>query len=147
MKQFIKSVALVAAGLVWLGFALIIGILLFQGRAEGGGLPILNLFGFDFLSLNIGLGFVHFVGFFAAAFLCFLVGIWLCTLGLSPEPAVQKAAAGINEKRLSLISRIFSKRMSQAQVSGLTCVCCGASVKEQVRLCPDCGWTQPGAKD
>jgi len=91
MMRFIKSTTMVIAGLCWLAFAGFFCVFLYHYLVGGAGLQV---FGFFLpVSSTTGLfGLVHFVGFVAAACLCFVIGAALFAYGTAPlqERADQK---------------------------------------------------------
>ena len=84
----IKSVLYFAAGLCWLLFAGGFALILIQYLTDG---AALQLFGYHQLSsITIGFGVRHVLGFAAAAFVCFAVGMLLCLHGLIPADVVEE---------------------------------------------------------
>ncbi len=79
MRSRFKGLVLVAAGLCWIAVALGIGLLLFQYVAGGAGLHVFGFFGPSSLTVSIGLA--HVVGFAAAGWLSFVIGVGLCAYG------------------------------------------------------------------
>jgi hypothetical protein len=85
VTRYIKSTVMVVAGALWLAIALLLGLFLFQYLIGGAGLQVFDfLFGVSPGTVLIGL--VHFVGFSAAACLCFVIGAGLCVHGLALAP-------------------------------------------------------------
>jgi hypothetical protein len=89
MSRYIKSTFLVFAGLCWIAFALLICIFLYGYLVGGAGLQVFG-FMFPVSSGTVLLGLVHFVGFSAAAFLSFVIGVGLCAYGVVPAPKPEK---------------------------------------------------------
>jgi hypothetical protein len=83
---------MVIAGLCWIVAALIILFFLFGYLAGGAGLQVFGFF-FDVSPASVVLGLVYFVGFAAAACLCFIVGAGLCAHGLVPAPEPEQKTA------------------------------------------------------
>ena len=83
MIRFIKSTMLVTAGLCWLAFAVLFWVLLYQYLVGGVGLQVFGFF-FPVSSTTVLFGLVHFVGFVAAACLCFVIGAGLFAYGIAP---------------------------------------------------------------
>jgi len=83
---------MIIAGACWIGFALLIGLFLFQYLSGGAGLQVFGFF-FSVSPATVMMGLVHFVGFVAAAFLCFVIGVGLCIHGLVPAPKSEKKMA------------------------------------------------------
>lgn len=88
MNRHIKNVLLVIAGFCWIAAAVVICLFLLRYLAEGAGLQV-----FDFLlplsSLTVITGVFHFIGFTAAACVCFAIGAGLIAWGVVP-PKVNK---------------------------------------------------------
>jgi hypothetical protein len=78
----LKSILLVSAGICWLLFAAVIGLVLIEYLTGGAGLQVLGLLGLSSLTVVLGLGQV--IGFAAAAGLCGIIGVGLCVHGLVP---------------------------------------------------------------
>ena len=85
MTRYLKSTLLVVVGLGWILMAIFTGLILFEYLVGGAGLQVFGFF-FAVSSTTILMGLVHFVGFAAAAFLCFVIGVGLCAHGLVPAP-------------------------------------------------------------
>ena len=81
MTRYIKSTMMIMAGLCWIGFALFICFFLFQYLSGGAGLQVFGFF-FPVSSGTVLIGMVHFIGFVAAACLCFTIGVGLCAYGM-----------------------------------------------------------------
>jgi hypothetical protein len=79
-----KNTMMVVAGICWVVFAVAIGMFLYRFLVTGAGLQSFVFFGFGVSPLNVLLGLAQFVGFAAAAVLCFVVGFGLCIHGLVP---------------------------------------------------------------
>src|SRR5262245_4707896 len=89
LPRVMKSAMMVVAGLCWLVVAFLICVFLFKYLASGGGLQVFgSLSGMSSPTVSVGL--VHFVGFMAAACLCFIIGVGLCAHGLCPGNDVNK---------------------------------------------------------
>jgi hypothetical protein len=73
---------LVIAGLCWIAFAVVICLFLYGYLVGGAGLQLFGFF-FPVSSTSILVGLVHFVGFAAAAFLCFTVGVGMLAYGVT----------------------------------------------------------------
>jgi hypothetical protein len=85
MMRFIKSTMMVIAGLCWLAFAVCFCVFLYQYLVGGAGLQVFGFF-FPASSTTVLFGLVHFVGFVAAACLCFVIGAALFAYGIAPVP-------------------------------------------------------------
>ena len=83
MSRYIKSTVLVIAGLCWIAFALFFCLFLYGYLLGGAGLQVFG-FMFPVSSTSILVGLVHFVGFSAAACLCFIIGLGLLAYGVTP---------------------------------------------------------------
>jgi len=92
MKE-IKSILLVAAGLCWLMFAAVIGLILVQYFGGGAGMQLFGFLGLGSLTVVLGLGQV--IGFVAAAFVCFAIGMLLCLHGLIPARASEETGSSV----------------------------------------------------
>ncbi|HEV2694597.1 MAG TPA: hypothetical protein VG347_17010 [Verrucomicrobiae bacterium] len=79
----IKNILLMAAGLCWLGLAAALGLFLIQYFTDGAGLQFFGVQLFSSLTIVLGLGQV--IGFAAATFVCFAIGMLLCLHGLVPS--------------------------------------------------------------
>jgi len=135
---------MVVGGACWLACALAVGLLLLQYLGEGAGLQAFGFFGLTASTTSVGLGLVHVVGLFAAACLCFVIGVGLCALGLVPAPEVPRATTVIQPGRVSFIRWLaVSRPWRQSRPSDLRCVRCSVSLAQIVHICPECGWTQP----
>ena len=147
MTRYIKSTIMVIAGLCWIGFAVFICLLLCGYLAGGAGLQVFGFF-FPVSSTTLLVGLVHFVGFSAAAFLSFAIGVGLCAHGVVPAPEPEKKTATQPRERFAFL-RHLSARVPAPEESGATlrCVCCRVALATPVHLCPDCGWTQPDYRD
>ena len=141
MMRSIKSTMLVAGGLCWLGFAVGFGFIVLQYLAGNAGWSVFGFFGVSAL-----ISMVHVIGFSAATFLCFTIGVGLCVHGIVPtsESPMQRAPV-FHWKRVS--SFIWGPTAEMQPDSGLEtahrCVRCRAALATPVHLCPECGWTQP----
>jgi hypothetical protein len=74
---------LVVAGLCWIAFAALSGLVLFQYLIGGAGLQVFGFF-FGVSSTSVLVGLVHFMGFTAGSCLCFVIGVGLCAHGFIP---------------------------------------------------------------
>lgn len=85
-----KRVLFVICGICWLMFGAGFVIFLFQYLAQGGGLqdlgPLRPTTGHPVTSGSLLAGLVHGVGLVLASVFCFLVGIGLCSYGLTSHP-------------------------------------------------------------
>jgi hypothetical protein len=134
---------MVVAGLCWIAFALVIGLFLFTYLVGGAGLQVFG-FLFGMSSTTVVIGLVHFVGFVAAACLCFVIGVGLCAHGLVPAPEPEKRTAPQPRERFAFLRRLIASMPThEAPEAALRCVCCRVALATPVHICPDCGWTQP----
>ena len=140
MTRYLKSTALVVIGLGCIVMALTIGLFLFEYLVGGAGLQVFG-FLFPVSSITVMTGLVQFVGFSAAACLCFVIGVGLCAHGLVPTPKPEKTAPPLKE-RFAFVRVLISSVRAESH-SGLRCVCCRVALVAPVHICPDCGWTQP----
>ena len=83
MTKYIKSTVLVIAGFCWIAFAAFFCLFLYSYLAGGAGLQVFG-FLFPVSSASILVGLAHFVGFSAAACLCFTIGVGLLAYGVTP---------------------------------------------------------------
>jgi hypothetical protein len=83
MTRYFKSTALVIGGVCWIAFAVLICVFLYGYLNDGAGLQVFGFF-LPPTSTTILVGLVHFVGFGAAAFLCFTIGVGLLAHGVVP---------------------------------------------------------------
>jgi hypothetical protein len=90
MKEY-KRILLVAAGVCWLLFAAVIGLILIQYFAGGAGMQVFGFLGISSLTVALEVG--HVIGFVAAAFVCFAIGMLLCLHGLIPAQTADEPAA------------------------------------------------------
>jgi hypothetical protein len=105
MTRLFKSAIAVIAGLACLMAALIIGFFGFQFLTGGAGAQTVGVLGVSPISASIGL--IYLAGFFAAAWLCFVIGVVLCAHGLvNIKP--NKPASG--QRRSSLSGEFSSAR-------------------------------------
>jgi hypothetical protein len=136
MSKVFTAGIFVVGGLLWFAFALVFGFIALQYLGEGGrgGLTL-----FSISSGSVMLGMVHLLGLLFASGLCFVIGIGLCAHGVVP-PVHKKV-----EWRLpaALILNPVLSRSASGRPLGLRCVCCEVILESSVRLCPECGWTQP----
>jgi hypothetical protein len=89
MTKYIKSTMMVIAGFCWLAAALFMCFFLFQYLGSGAGLQVFDFF-FPMSSPTVLIGLIHFLGFSAAAALCFVIGVGLCAHGFVPAPEIKK---------------------------------------------------------
>jgi len=83
---------MVGAGLLWLAFALLIGLFLFQSLVGGADIPIfVVIVGVSTMAI---VGVFQIVGFAAAASLCFIIGMGLCVYGFTPASKNELSAGG-----------------------------------------------------
>ena len=144
MTRYIKSTLLVIAGLCWIAFAVLICVFLYGYLVGGAGL---QAFGFLFpvSSGTVLVGLVHFVGFSAAAFLSFVIGVGLCALGVVPAPEHKKKTVAQPRERFAFVRRLsVCESPTEEPEAALRCVRCRVALATPVHICPDCGWTQPG---
>jgi hypothetical protein len=146
MTRYLRRIILLAAGLCWFAVALGIVVLLLDYVAGGAGLQVFGFFGVSSMSVTIGL--LHVVGFLAGAFLCFAIGAGFWAHGVVPLPKVQERGL-MQPKQLIVFLRhlVMRRRESERAVQGLRCVRCRAVLAAPVRICPECGWTQPPLRD
>lgn len=83
MSRYIKSTVLVIAGLCWIAFAVFLFLFLYGYLLDGAGLQVFG-FLFPVSSTSVLVGLVHFVGFSAAACLCFIIGVGMLAHGVTP---------------------------------------------------------------
>ena len=141
MTKYFKSTMMVMAGLCWLAFALLIGIFLYQYLSGGAGLQVFGFF-FPVSSGTVLIGLVHFLGFVAAAVLCFTIGVGLCVHGIFPAPE-RETVAQPTLRFAALRRLIVSGQTHEEPEASLRCVCCRCALATPVEICPECGWSQP----
>jgi hypothetical protein len=147
MTRYIKSTMMVIAGLCWIGFAVFICLFLCGYLVGGAGLQVFGFF-FPVSSTTLLVGLVHFVGFSAAAFLSFAIGVGLCARGVVPAPEPNKKRATQPRDRFAFLQHLrASVPAPEESAANLRCVRCRVALATPVHLCPDCGWTQPGYPD
>jgi hypothetical protein len=147
MRRFIKSTMMVTAGLCWIALAVFICLFLYGYLVGGAGLQLFGVF-FPFSSTTVLVGLVHFVGFSAAAFLSFAIGVCLCAHGVVPGPELEQKTVAPRRSHFAFFRRrIVSAPPSQVSAKTLCCVRCRVALATPVHLCPNCGWTQPGYHD
>ena len=134
---------MVIAGLCWIAFAVVICLFLYGYLLGGAGLQVFGFF-FPVSSTTVLVGLVHFVGFSAAAFLSFVIGVGLCAHGVVPAPEPEKKKVTQPRERFAFLRRL-SVCAPPPEESGaaLRCVRCRVALATPVHICPDCGWTQP----
>jgi hypothetical protein len=134
---------IVVAGLCWIAFAALICLFLYGYLVGGAGLQMFGFF-LPVSSTTLLAGLVHFVGFSAAAFLSFVIGVGLCAYGVVPAPESEKKAVTQPRERFAFLRRL-SACASSSEESGaaLRCLRCRVPLATPVHICPDCGWTQP----
>src|SRR6185312_14130488 len=94
-QAFMKRTMLLMGGMLWLCFAVGIGVFLVQYIGGGAGL---QFFGGPVSSGSVLLGLVHVVGFGAAILLCFAIGVGLCANGIAGD---FKGAEGTERKAMN----------------------------------------------
>ena len=105
MTKYIKSMILVVAGLCWIALALLICLFLYGYLVGGAGLQVFG-FSLPVSSTTTLFGLVHFVGFSAAAFLSFVIGVGLCAYGVVPATEPEKKTCSALLNRRSATNRI-----------------------------------------
>ena len=137
---------MISAGILWLLFALGVVFLLFQYLSEGAGIQSFGFFGVS--SFTVLFGLVQFVGFAAAACLCFVVGVGLFAHGFIPAPDIEEKPDTRPKRRFAFSCRslLSSLRHNDADET-LRCVRCEVGLDARVHICPECGWTQPHGRD
>jgi uncharacterized membrane protein YqhA len=82
-----KTVMFIICGLCWFVFGLGFGLFLLQYMAHGAGLQdvgsVLPSFGTAVSPGSVLIGLVHVVGLYMISALCFVIGIGLCSHGIS----------------------------------------------------------------
>jgi len=140
--RYLKSAMMVAAGFCWLMAAVGFGFFLFQYLAEGAGLQVFGFFGVSSLTVLVGLA--HFIGFVAAAFLCFVIGVGLCAHGLVPAPRLEAKTLSLPKQRFAVLQHLVeSWRTTKDSEMVLRCVSCRIPLAVPTDICPECGWAQP----
>jgi hypothetical protein len=143
MNRYIKSTMMVIAGLCWIAFAVGVCLFLFGYLLGGAGLQVSGFF-FPVSSVTVLVGLFHFVGFSAAAFLCFVIGVGLCAHGVVPAPEPEKKAVTEPIQHFAFLRRLsVGAPASEDSGAVLRCVRCRVTLATSVQICPDCGWTQP----
>ncbi len=134
---------MVIAGLCWFAAALGFGFLLVQYLAQGAGLQVFGFY-LGVSSSTVLLGLAHVVGFAAAAFLCFAIGVGFCAHGLVPPPKPEQEVPEWPIRRFAFLRQNPAVPRSREEDNVvLRCVRCRTSLADPVRICPECGWTQP----
>ena len=141
MIRYIKSTMMPVAGLCWIAFAMLICLFLYGYLVGGAGLQVFGFF-LPVSSTTVLVGLVHFVGFSAAAFLSFVIGVGLCAHGIVPAPE-----PGKKTERSAFLRRLRVCAPPAESEAVLRCVRCRVALATPVHLCPDCGWTQPRYPD
>src|SRR5437588_1825933 len=122
MTGYFKSTTMVVAGLCWMACAFVIGLFLFEYLVGGAGLQV---FGFllGMSSTTVSIGLVHFVGFIAAACLCFVIGAGLCAHGMVPAPEPEKKTVLQPRVRFAFFRNLIeSMRTNDKTDTTLRCV-------------------------
>jgi uncharacterized membrane protein YqhA len=85
--RFMKRVMFIICGLCWFVFGLGFGLFLLQFMVHGAGLqdvgPVVPYFGTAVSPGSVLIGLAHIVGLFMISALCFVIGIGLCSHGIS----------------------------------------------------------------
>ena len=85
--RFMKRVMFIIYGLCWFVFGLGFGLFLLQFMVHGAGLqdvgPVVPYFGTAVSPGSVLIGLAHIVGLFMISALCFVIGIGLCSHGIS----------------------------------------------------------------
>ena len=82
MTIWLKTVFLLLAGLCWQATGVFVLIFAFRYLGNGAGAQLFPFFSVSSTSVMVGL--VHFLGFMAAAFLSFVIGVALCARACVP---------------------------------------------------------------
>jgi hypothetical protein len=143
MTRYIKSTVLVIAGICWIAFAALICLFLYAYLGGGAGLQVFGFF-FPVSSTTLLVGLVHFIGFSAAAFLSFVIGVGLCAHGVIPAPEPERKTVTQPKARFAFPRSLgVCAPPAEESEAALRCVRCRVALATPIHICPDCGWTQP----